>query len=127
MTLSPQGQRPCLEDTAAASSTTTSALKRRIRPRNDGPASRLLWLHQEWRRRIKHNDALPALIRITVSDVDNLDKQAFVPFDKLPGVTHWVGTVTSIEETASEQGGSIVLADGEHISYAALLLTTGST
>jgi apoptosis-inducing factor 2 len=70
---------------------------------------------------------LPALIRITVSHVDNLDKQAFVPYDKLPGVTHRVGTVTTIEETASGQGGSIVLADGERIAYAALLLATGST
>ena len=70
---------------------------------------------------------LIAGIRMVVSDVDNLISTALVPYDKLQGITHKVGTVTSIEETAPGQGGVLVLKDGERVPYAGLVLATGST
>lgn len=67
-----------------------------------------------------------ALARMSVVDTDNLDNTALIPYSKLQGFTHKVGTVTAIEETAPGQGGSVVLKDGERVPYAALVLATGS-
>ncbi|KAI0088426.1 FAD/NAD-P-binding domain-containing protein [Irpex rosettiformis] len=67
-----------------------------------------------------------ALIRLTVADVDDLLNKVFIPYDKLPGIVHKVGTVTSIEESGSGQGGNVILEGGEHLPYAALILATGS-
>ncbi|KAI0700184.1 FAD/NAD-P-binding domain-containing protein [Cytidiella melzeri] len=70
---------------------------------------------------------LIALIRMTVSDIDDLENRALIPYDKVSGLIHKVGTVVSIEETAPGEGGSLVFVDGERLPYAALLLSTGST
>lgn len=67
-----------------------------------------------------------ALPRMFVSDTDNLENTALIPYDKLQGFTHKVGTVTAIEEKAPGEGGSVILQDGERILYAALVLATGS-
>ncbi len=66
-----------------------------------------------------------SLIRLVVADIDDLLNQSLIPYDKLAGVTHKVGTVTSIEETAPGQGGNVVFADGDRLPYAALILATG--
>lgn len=72
---------------------------------------------------------LVAAARMIVTDVDQLDQLALVPYDKLfingNGTFHQ-GRVTAIEETAPGEGGNVVLEDGERISYAALILVTGS-
>lgn len=67
-----------------------------------------------------------ALIRLVVADVDDLLNQALIPYDKLAGIIHRIGTVTSIEESAQGEGGNVILADGERVPYAALILATGS-
>ncbi|KAI0340112.1 FAD/NAD-P-binding domain-containing protein [Trametopsis cervina] len=73
-----------------------------------------------------YNVHLLALIRMTVSDIDDLGNQALIPYDRLQGVFHQIATVTSIEETAPGEGGNVVFATGERLSYAALLLATGA-
>jgi len=69
---------------------------------------------------------LIALIRMTVSDADDLESEALIPYDKLVGVNHVVGTAVSIEEAGQGKGGQVVLEVGERVPYAALVLATGS-
>lgn len=68
---------------------------------------------------------LVATLRMSVSDTDKLEEKAFVPYDRLP-CTFVQGKVTAIEETAPGKGGAVVLDNGEHIDYTALVLATGS-
>ncbi|KZT56534.1 FAD/NAD(P)-binding domain-containing protein [Calocera cornea HHB12733] len=70
----------------------------------------------------------PAMIRMVVTDSGHLEDTALIPLDKNfvnGNGTLVVGTVTSI--VPGEKGGEIVLASGEHIPYAVLVLATGST
>jgi NADH dehydrogenase FAD-containing subunit len=69
-----------------------------------------------------------ATCRLTVSDVDDLENQAFIPYDKMftnGNGTFKQGTVESIHKGGS-RGGEVTLADGEVIPYHALVLATGS-
>lgn len=71
-----------------------------------------------------------AAIRMTVSDVDHLEKTTLLPFDKMftKGVgSVKVGSVDSITENDGGHGGIVTLADGETIPYEYLVLTPGST
>ncbi|KAG2367790.1 hypothetical protein BDR07DRAFT_1326286 [Suillus spraguei] len=73
--------------------------------------------------------ALPAAVRIVVDGESKLEETSFVKFDKLyangNGETK-VGIVTRIEAQPGVPGGAVVLATGERISYAVLILATGS-
>ncbi|KAH9891858.1 FAD/NAD-P-binding domain-containing protein [Cubamyces lactineus] len=68
--------------------------------------------------------------RMTVTAVDKLEDKALVPFDKLfhnGNGSVKIGKVVSVSGRSGEKGGEVVLEDGEHISYAALVLATGSS
>lgn len=69
---------------------------------------------------------LVAALRMVVSEAGKLEERALIPYDRLPGVTFVQGTLAEIEETAPGKGGVLVLTNGEHIEYAALVLATGS-
>lgn len=74
--------------------------------------------------------ALPAAVRLVVDAESKLEETAFVKLDRIyangNGETK-VGVVTSIEAQPGVPGGAVVLANGERISYAVLILATGST
>ena len=68
--------------------------------------------------------------RMTVTAVDKLEDKALVPFDKLfhnGNGSVKIGKVVSVSGRSGEKVGEVVLEDGEHISYAALVLATGSS
>lgn len=65
-------------------------------------------------------------LRMVVVDDPQLEKDSFIPYDKLPGTTFVLGKAVSIEETAPGKGGVVVLDNGERIDYVALVLATGS-
>lgn len=70
-----------------------------------------------------------AMVRMTVSDKDKLEDTAWIPYDKIfsKGKGTFVqGKVTSINTAKSGAGGEVVLEDGQHLSYAVLILTPGS-
>lgn len=73
--------------------------------------------------------SIPAVVRIVVDSQSKLEESAFVKLDRIysngNGETK-VGVVTSIEAKPGVPGGSVVLASGERISYAVLVLATGS-
>ena len=67
-----------------------------------------------------------AALRMVVVDDPQLEKDSFIPYDKLPGVSFVQGKAVSIEETAPGKGGVVVLESGDRIEYVALVLATGS-
>jgi len=73
--------------------------------------------------------SLPAVVRLVVDAESKLEQTSFVKLDRLfpngNGETK-VGIVTSIEANSDVPGGTVVLASGERITYAALVLATGS-
>ncbi|KAG2118023.1 uncharacterized protein F5147DRAFT_669505 [Suillus discolor] len=73
--------------------------------------------------------ALPAAVRLVVDTESKLEETAFVKLDRIyangNGETK-VGFVTGIEAQPGVPGGAVVLANGERISYAVLILATGS-
>ncbi|OJA19575.1 NADH dehydrogenase FAD-containing subunit [Rhizopogon vesiculosus] len=73
--------------------------------------------------------ALPAVVRLVVDAQSKLEETSFVKLDRLysngNGQTT-VGVVTSIEAKPGVPGGAVVLASGERIPYAVLVLATGS-
>ncbi|KAG1885490.1 hypothetical protein F4604DRAFT_1918187 [Suillus subluteus] len=73
--------------------------------------------------------SLPATVRLVVDAESRLEETSFVKLDKLyangNGETK-VGVVTSVEAQPGVPGGAVVLATGERISYAVLILATGS-
>jgi len=73
--------------------------------------------------------SLPAIVRLVVDAESKLEESSFVKLDKLyangNGETK-VGIVTKIEAQPDVSGGAVVLATGERISYAVLVLATGS-
>ena len=71
---------------------------------------------------------LPAMPRVVVSNVDNLEDQAFPSLDKVfhnDNGTFVLGKVASIEKN-TEKGGKVVLENGERIPFEVLVLATGS-
>ena len=71
---------------------------------------------------------MPAMPRVVVSDVDNLEEQAFPSLDKVfhnGNGTFVLGKVASIEKDTGK-GGSVVLENGERIPFEVLVLATGS-
>ncbi len=71
---------------------------------------------------------LPAAPRIVVSNVDNLQEQAFASLDKVfhnGNGTFVQGKVASIERK-TENGGSVLLEDGQRIPFEVLVLAPGS-
>ncbi|KAF8710114.1 hypothetical protein AX14_013442, partial [Amanita brunnescens Koide BX004] len=71
---------------------------------------------------------LPAMPRVVVSNVDNLEDQAFPSLDKVfhnDNGTLVLGKVASIEKRTGK-GGSVVLDNGERIPFEVLVLATGS-
>lgn len=71
---------------------------------------------------------LPAMPRVVVSDVDNLEEQAFPSLDKVfhnDNGTFVLGKVALIEKKTGK-GGSVVLENGERIPFEVLVLSTGS-
>ncbi|KAG2350794.1 FAD/NAD(P)-binding domain-containing protein [Suillus weaverae] len=73
--------------------------------------------------------SLPATVRLVVDAESKLEETSFVKLDRIyangNGETK-VGVVTSIEAQPGVSGGAVVLATGERISYAVLILATGS-
>lgn len=69
---------------------------------------------------------LLAALRTAVSDAGRLEDRMLVPYDRLPNVVFVQGKVVEIEEAAPSKGGALILADGDRIEYAALVLATGS-
>jgi NADH dehydrogenase FAD-containing subunit len=73
--------------------------------------------------------SLPAIVRLVVDPQSKLEETSFVKLDRLypsgNGETK-VGIVSSIEAKPGVPGGTVVLASGERITYAALVLATGS-
>ncbi|KAG1754878.1 uncharacterized protein EDB91DRAFT_1193390 [Suillus paluster] len=73
--------------------------------------------------------SLPATVRLVVDAESKFEETSFVKLDRIyangNGETK-VGVVTSIEATPGVPGGAVVLASGERISYAVLVLATGS-
>lgn len=67
--------------------------------------------------------------RLTVTSADKLEDSALIPYDKLfhngNGAVK-IGKVVSISEGAAGKGGQVVLENGERVSYASLVLATGS-
>ena len=70
---------------------------------------------------------LIAALRVAVTAEGQLEDDALIPYDRLPGVTLVQGKVAAIEEAAPGQGGALVLESGERVEYAALVLGTGSS
>jgi apoptosis-inducing factor 2 len=68
---------------------------------------------------------LIAALRMTVSDLDNLEETALVPYDKLP-CAFVQAKVNTIQETGPGKGGVLILDNGEQLDYTALVLATGS-
>ena len=71
----------------------------------------------------------PASNRTVVADVDNLSERIFIPLDKIfrnTSVNFVQGKVASIGNN-SEKGGTVVLENGERISFSVLVLSPGST
>ncbi|EKM48752.1 uncharacterized protein PHACADRAFT_179428 [Phanerochaete carnosa HHB-10118-sp] len=64
-------------------------------------------------------------LRMAVSEAERLEDQVLIPYDRLPA-TFVQGTLVEIEETAPGKGGVLVLANGDRLEYAALILATGS-
>ncbi|KAK2465876.1 hypothetical protein APHAL10511_001517 [Amanita phalloides] len=74
--------------------------------------------------------ALPPTIRASVSNVDNLQDRIFPPLDKIfhnGNGTLVQGKVHSIDKKHGEKGGSILLDDGQRISFEILVLSPGSS
>lgn len=72
---------------------------------------------------------LVAGARLTVTAEDKLEDTALIPYDKLfhnGNGTVKIGKVVSISEGAAGKGGEVALENGERISYASLVLATGS-
>ena len=72
---------------------------------------------------------LPLMPRVVVSNVDNVEDQAFPSLDKVfhnDNGTFVLGKVASIEKN-TEKGGSVVLENGERIPFEVLVLATGSS
>jgi len=75
---------------------------------------------------------LPASLRMVVSNVDNLDdpeKGALVPYDKLflnDNGTVIQAAVTEVIQKPGEKNGSVILNTGEEIEYDALVLASGA-
>jgi len=72
---------------------------------------------------------LIATARMTVADVDDISDRALIPFDNLfinRNGTYHQGKVVSVDEAKPGAGGEVVLESGERITYAALVLATGS-
>ncbi|KAF4605649.1 hypothetical protein EYR40_004437 [Pleurotus pulmonarius] len=72
---------------------------------------------------------LPATARVAVSNVDNLQQEAFILFDKLfynNNGTFLQGKVASIAPSESGDGGHVLLETGENISYKILVLAPGA-
>ncbi|KAG2155574.1 hypothetical protein DEU56DRAFT_768083 [Suillus clintonianus] len=73
--------------------------------------------------------SLPAAVRLVVDAESKLEETSFVKLDRIyangNGQTK-VGVVSSIEAQPGVPGGAVVLASGERIPYAVLILATGS-
>lgn len=73
--------------------------------------------------------SLPAVVRLVVDAASKLEETSFVKLDRIypngNGETK-VGVVTKIEAKPGVPGGTVVLASGERIPYAALILSSGS-
>lgn len=73
---------------------------------------------------------LIAMARIPVSGADKLEDRALFGYEKLfinGNGSVKVGKVVAVNETEKGKGGEVVLEDGERISYATLVVATGST
>ncbi|EKM50736.1 uncharacterized protein PHACADRAFT_178488 [Phanerochaete carnosa HHB-10118-sp] len=68
-----------------------------------------------------------AALRTVVSSAGQLEEKVLVPYDRLQNVAFVQGRLVEIAETAPGKGGVLVLADGDRLEYAALVLATGST
>ncbi|KAK7031270.1 hypothetical protein VNI00_013521 [Paramarasmius palmivorus] len=67
------------------------------------------------------------MLRVAVSDRDNLKEQALVPYDRLfhNGNGQFIqGTVVHINQKREEKSGEVVLDNGETVRYDALVLAT---
>ncbi|VDB91689.1 unnamed protein product [Peniophora sp. CBMAI 1063] len=71
---------------------------------------------------------LPTTVRMAVTDHGHLEDIVCMPYDRLLGDAGKlvVGTVESIDEKASGQGGHVVLRDGTRLHYDALVLAPGT-
>lgn len=70
----------------------------------------------------------PATLRVAVSNADNLEDKVFPSLDNVfhnSNGTFLKGKVRSIQKNG-EKGGSVLLESGERISFAVLVLSTGS-
>ncbi|KAJ7158526.1 hypothetical protein C8R46DRAFT_1109448 [Mycena filopes] len=70
---------------------------------------------------------LPAALRMVVSNTDNLENTALVPFDKIfhKNGTFLQDSVEGIHQDAGQSSGVVVLAKGEAVPYDVLILATG--
>jgi len=72
---------------------------------------------------------LPATLRVAVSPRDNIQESVFVPYDKLFHKNNGEfiqGSVVSVEQTVGNKMGTVLLEDGQKISYNVLVLVPGS-
>ncbi|KAJ7578203.1 FAD/NAD(P)-binding domain-containing protein [Mycena floridula] len=73
---------------------------------------------------------LIAMPRVNVVDVDNLEKTAFLPFDRIfqgGNGTFKQGIVIGIElKEGAQSGGAVILEGGERIPYDVLVIASGS-
>ncbi|KAF8507661.1 FAD/NAD(P)-binding domain-containing protein [Gautieria morchelliformis] len=72
---------------------------------------------------------LPAALRLVVSDRDNLEETALVPYDKLfhnNNGTLVEDVVTAVQQEPGAKSGVLQLRSGESISYDILVLATGA-
>lgn len=72
---------------------------------------------------------LVAAARVSISDVDDLERRAFLSFDKFfsKGTGSFVqGTVTAVEKSAGAPGGRVLLDDGGRIDWDVLVLAPGA-
>jgi len=78
---------------------------------------------------LQYRIILPAALRLVVSDADNLDQTALVPYDKLfhnGNGTVVQDLVTAIHQDSGAQSGVLQLRSGERLSYDILVLATGA-
>jgi len=70
----------------------------------------------------------PACIRLVVSSEHDLDGRVLMPYDHLFVKTgsFLQGTATHIVKSAGENGGSVVLENGDRVKFDILVLATGS-
>lgn len=71
---------------------------------------------------------LPAVLRLIVSPLDDIENTALIPYDKLfTGVGAFKrGTVRGVKKSADGKSGSVVLESGEEVPWNVLLLAPGN-